>query len=175
MRRTFHCNGFEEPADMAQRRAKAVPGGAAIGEGAWRELLRVFGLIERIMHPYFARFGISGSQWGVLRTLHRAEQEGQDRLRLTDLAARLLIRSPSISGVVDRMERLGLVRREDDPADLRAKQVVLTVEGRELLDRVLVNHQAQIDKLMSGLNRAEQAQLNALLVKLGRHLNGLLA
>src|SRR4051812_23656610 len=109
---------------MPTPRAKAVPGQTDIGEGAWRELLRVFGLVERIMQPYFARHGISGSQWGVLRTLHRAELEGLPSLRLTDLAERLLIRSPSISGVVDRMERLGLVRREESPTDQRAKYVV---------------------------------------------------
>src|ERR1700731_4431170 len=98
---------------------------AQIGEGAWRELLRVFGMFERIMHPYFARFGISGSQWGVLRTLHRAEQTNLTGLRLTDLSERLLIRPPSVTGVVDRLERAGLVERTGSPTDLRAKQIGL--------------------------------------------------
>src|SRR5262245_55410997 len=78
---------------------------------AFRALLRNFGLVDRIMLPYFARFGISGSQWGVLRQLHRAEQEGLHGLRLTDLSERLLIRPPSVTGVVDRLERAGLVMR----------------------------------------------------------------
>jgi MarR family 2-MHQ and catechol resistance regulon transcriptional repressor len=158
---------------MPVPRSKEDAAASQIGEGAWRELLRVFGMLERVMHPYFARFGISGSQWGVLRTLHRAEQEGLPGLRLTDLAERLLIRPPSISGVVDRMERLGLVRREELTTDLRAKQVVLTPEGRELLHRVLVKHQAQIDRLMGGLSKAEQDQLLQLLLKLGRHIHDL--
>jgi DNA-binding MarR family transcriptional regulator len=158
---------------MPAPRGKPDSAAAQIGEGAWRELLRVFGRVERVMQPYFAEFGISGSQWGVLRTLHRAEVEGLPGLRLTDLAERLLIRPPSISGVVDRMERIGLVRREDLPTDLRARQVVLTSEGRNLLARVLVNHQAQIDRLMGGLNRTEQDQLHRLLLKLGAHIRGL--
>ena len=50
------------------------------------------------MQPYFARFGITGSQWGILRTLHRAEREGLPSLRVTDLSDRLLVRPPSITG-----------------------------------------------------------------------------
>src|SRR5271157_2723712 len=95
-------------------------------ENAFRELIRTFGLAERVMHPYFARFGISASQWGLLRNLHRAEQEGQPGLRLTELSNRLLVRPPSVTGVVDRLERAGLVVRHESAADLRAKQVGLT-------------------------------------------------
>src|SRR5581483_1355777 len=95
-------------------------------ENAFRELIRVRGLLERVQQAYYAQFGLSGSQWGVLRTLHRAEQEGRDGLRLTDLSEQLLIRPPSVTGVVDRLERAALVRREESPTDLRAKRVALT-------------------------------------------------
>src|SRR5438876_6901850 len=77
-----------------------------------REFIRVQGLMERVMQHYFGRFGISGSQWGLMRTLHRAEQDGQAGLRLTDLSDRLLIRPPSVTGAVDRLERAGLVVRD---------------------------------------------------------------
>src|SRR5918911_5429156 len=108
---------------------KPRPSPPAVGrpaERAFRELIRVFGLLERVMQPYFARFGISGSQWGVLRNLHRAEQEGLAGLRLTDLSERLLIRPPSVTGVVDRLEAGRLVVRVAEPSDLRAKRVALT-------------------------------------------------
>src|SRR5438874_2664183 len=121
-------------------------------EGTFRELIRIMGLLERVMQPYFAQFGISGSQWGILRNLHRAEQEGLPGLRLTDLSERLLIRPPSVTGVVDRLERAGLVVRDGSPTDLRAKQVVLTDKGRQLLERVLALHADQIDLVLGGLN-----------------------
>src|SRR5438132_3267939 len=100
---------------------------------AFRELIRTFGLLEQVMNPYFARFGISGAQWGVLRNLHRAEMEGLPGLRLTDLSERLLIRPPSVTGVVDRLERGKLVERSGSPTDLRAKRVSLTPRGRQLV------------------------------------------
>src|SRR5438874_12681713 len=95
----------------------------------FRELVRTFGLIERVMHTHFARFGISGAQWGVLRNLHREEQDGQSGMRMTDLGDRLLIRPPSVTGVVDRLERAGLVERKGSPSDQRSKLVALTATG----------------------------------------------
>jgi DNA-binding MarR family transcriptional regulator len=143
-------------------------------ENVFRELIRTFGFLERVMQPYFARFGISGAQWGVLRTLHRAEQEGLPGLRLTDLGERLFIRPPSVTGVVDRLERAGLVARKGSPTDLRAKRVALTEQGRQLVERVLAVHQDQINGIMSGLSAKEQEELHRLLHRLGRHLEGLL-
>jgi DNA-binding MarR family transcriptional regulator len=143
-------------------------------ENAVRQLIRTFGLLERVMQAYFARFGISGSQWGVLRNLHRAEQEGLSGLRLTDLGNRLLISPPSVTGVVDRLVRAGLVVRSGSPTDLRAKRVGLTREGRQLVDRVLQVHENQIDTVLGPLAEDEREELQRLLAKLGQHLQELI-
>ena len=139
-----------------------------------RELIQVFGLVQRIMEPYFAQFGISGSQWGVLRNLYRAERADVASLRVKELSSRLLIRPPSVTGVIDRLERAGLVVRDGSPTDLRAKQVALTDQGRHLVERVLAVHQKQIDAVLGGLSAAEQAEFHRLLVQMERHLEGLL-
>src|SRR5438477_8701463 len=91
----------------AARSSKLAP--ARPEELAFRELIRTFGRLDRAMEPYFASFGITSAQWGVLRNLHRAECEGKRGLRLTDLGERLLIRPPTVTGVVDRLSRAGLV------------------------------------------------------------------
>src|SRR2546429_5208799 len=100
-------------------------------EKAFREMIRLFGLLEKVMQPYFAGFGISGAQWGVLRTLHRAEASNEPALRLTELSERLLVRPPSVTGLLDRLERVGLLRRRPATDDLRAKLVALTDKGRQ--------------------------------------------
>jgi len=75
-------------------------------ENAFRELIRTFGLAERLMQPYFARFGISGSQWGVLRNLQRAEQSGLAGLRLSELSERMLM-AAGVDGIMsDYPDRL---------------------------------------------------------------------
>lgn len=147
-----------------------IAGGEKPTELAFRSLIRTEGLLRHVMEPYFLRFGISGAQWGVLRTLYRAEGEGFSSLRLSELGSRLLIRPPSVTGVVDRLVRMGLVSRHSARDDLRAKQVKLTTAGRKLLAKVLGAHAAQMATVLGGLNLDEQEQLWELLEKLGAHL-----
>ena len=152
-----------------------------VPETAVRALVRAFGLLERVQQPYWAGFGISGSQWGVLRALYRAETESAisrtsgsaGGLRLTDLSERLLIRPPSVTGVVDRLQRAGLVMRDASSDDLRSKQVSLTPHGRQLVEQVLSGHRSRLNLLLSGLNGAEQSKLHQLLVRWSEHLEKL--
>ncbi len=146
---------------------------APTAEETFRTLLQTLGQLERTMQPYFARFGISGSQWGVLRTLHRAETAGDAGMRLVDLSERLLIRPPSVTGVVSRLERAGLVSRIDCVTDQRARLVRLTAEGRRLVEKVLCGHQAQYERVVGVLSVEERAVLHRLLVRLGRHCDDL--
>ncbi|MFO0964576.1 MAG: MarR family transcriptional regulator [Gemmataceae bacterium] len=130
-----------------------------------RQLVRTFGLLERVMRPYFARFGISGSQWGVLRNLRRAEEDGVEGLRLTELSERLLIKPASVTGLIDRLERAGLVERFSSPTDLRVTKVQLTSEGRDIVERILNVHPEKLADLMTGLSGPEQKELSRLLAR----------
>lgn len=143
-------------------------------ERTFRSLVRTIGLLDRAMQPHFAAFGISGSQWALLRSLHRAEAGGERGLRVTDLSERLLIRPPSVSGVLDRLERAGLVSRDAEVEDLRAKRVSLTARGRRLVEQVLSVHGAHIDRVLSGLNVDDCVELNRLVDRLSEHLEGML-
>src|SRR5437868_6019001 len=109
-------------------------------DSSLREFIRIFGLVERVMQPYFARFGISGSQWGALVNLYRSELKGGKGLRLRELSERLLIRPPSVTGLVDRLERADLARRVSAPTDLRVRLIELTPGGRHLVERILAVH-----------------------------------
>ena len=142
-------------------------------ETAFRAMIRAYGLARRVMDPYFARYGISGSQWGVLRVLHRAEAAKEPGLLLSDLGKRLLVRPPSITGTVDRLERLNLVLRTVSPTDLRAKIVSLTSAGRQLIERLREGHQARLRMILSGLSDEEQGELQRLLEKFSAHMKDL--
>jgi len=127
------------------------------------------------MEPYFGRFGISGSQWGVLRILHCSEEKGVDALRVTELSERMLIRPPSVTGVVDRLERLRLVERSGEKDDLRVKRVSLTPQGRALVRQIMEKHRMQIHSVLGALSAAEQKELHRLLEQLDAHLENTLA
>jgi len=126
------------------------------------------------MEPYFSRFGISGSQWGVMRILNCAEKKGERSIRLTDLSERLLIQPPSVTGVVDRLERMSMVKRSAERGDLRAKRVSLTSEGRALVKQVLEVHASKMRSVLGGLTLAERKELWRLLDRLDAHLEAAL-
>src|SRR4051794_20548850 len=71
--------------------------------------------------------------YDLLWTLRRQPQR---RLRVNELAREVALSPTAMSRFVDRVEAAGCVRREPDPADRRALQVVLTAEGEALLRRM---------------------------------------
>ncbi|HEY7090962.1 MAG TPA: MarR family transcriptional regulator [Tepidisphaeraceae bacterium] len=147
--------------------------GDRAAEPAFRSLIRTLGLLKRVMEPYFAKHGISGSQWAVLRNLNRAEEEGISGLRPGELSDRLLVRPPSVTGVIDRLQRMRLVTRQASDSDQRAKVVGLTDPGRRLVARVREGHAERVQDVLAGLSAAERRELDRLLTRLGDHLEEL--
>ena len=139
-------------------------------EPAYQALIRTMGLLRRAMEPCFTRHGISASQWFVLCALNKSEKSGTTGLRLTDLSDSLLVRPPSVTGVVDRLQRMGLVARKASHNDQRAKLVSLTGTGRKLVEKVRQGHADQVQKVLAVLSIAEQLELRRLLDRLGEHL-----
>ena len=92
---------------------------------------------EQIVKP----FGITGSQYNVLRILRGAEPEGLCRNALRD---RMLTRMPDVTRLLDRMEESGLVTRTRDADDRRLVSTRITRQGRRMLDDlddVVIAHQ----------------------------------
>ena len=110
----------------------------------------------------------------IVDLLVRLDLAPDKRLRAVDLCDQLL-KSPShISRLLDRAEEAGLVRREADPEDRRASQVVLEKSGsavvEEFAPRLLAVlgrtffdalDEEETDTLVSLLNRVEQAARSA--------------
>jgi DNA-binding MarR family transcriptional regulator len=80
-----------------------------------------------------------------------------------ELGAVLGLAKSSLTGLVDRTERNGLVRREADPADARASRVVLTERGSALAAEFYAETCRRIDRLPAGLSDAERDLLARLL------------
>jgi DNA-binding MarR family transcriptional regulator len=156
---------------MAARKPSRLPPTPIL---ALRSLIRAGLLVRRIMEPYFAPFGITPVQWGAMHTLYLAAKEGLPDLRLTDLGDRMLVRPPSITGVVDRLERLGLVTRTASADDRRAKHLSLTPAGRRLVDTIRKNNVEQTQSLLGVLTPGEHIQLHDLLERLSAHLESLI-
>lgn len=77
------------------------------------------------------------------------------------------IPSGSITYVVDKLEKKGLVARQPNPNDRRASNVILTEEGRTLFDEIFPKHVATISQNFSFITDNEKVQLIELLKRVG--------
>jgi DNA-binding MarR family transcriptional regulator len=87
-------------------------------------------------------------------------------MRPTDIYRQSLITSGAATNRIDRVSKLGLVRRVPDPSDRRGIIVELTPSGRALADRAIDLQFTMLDERLSALTRSERVQLSALLSKL---------
>ncbi|MCW2760913.1 MAG: slyA [Marmoricola sp.] len=108
--------------------------------------------------------GLSLPDFDVLVELTDA-REG--RVRVSDLARDLAWERSRVSHHVTRMERRGLVSREECPSDGRGAFVVLTAEGRSAIEKAAPAHVSTVRRLLfDGLDDAEVAALEVVLEKM---------
>ena len=84
-----------------------------------------------------------------------------------ELADRLLVTKGNISQLLDRMEKLGLLKRCQDK---RSNTLALTAQGQALHDRVVPAQEKLIAEQLSALSPAEVADLQGLLRKVDHSL-----
>ena len=82
---------------------------------------------------------------------------------MSELGAVLGLAKSSLTGLVDRSERNGLVRRRPDPQDTRAVGVALTPRGSRLAEKFYAETCSRIEELPAGLSAAERDTLARLL------------
>ncbi len=96
----------------------------------WRSFLEAHAALTGVLEQELeVQRGLALTWYDVLVQL----QEAGGRLRMQELAERVLLHKSSLTRVVDRMEGAGLVVRVADIADGRSRYAVLTSEGRQTL------------------------------------------
>ncbi len=110
-------------------------------------LLLVQSLLERRSEAFFQPFGITSAQFNILNLL--AYQEGRmDQSALVDL---LLVGKSSISIVLNRMVRDGLVKREEHPKDRRQVVLGLTAKGRARWRKISKTYESGVNQIFGAL------------------------
>jgi homoprotocatechuate degradation regulator HpaR len=108
--------------------------------------------------PSLREHGLSDQQWRVLRVLgeHGTVETGR-------VAREAYILGPSLTGVLARMERDGLIRRQRDPADQRRTVVEATSKGLQLVEKLSRTVEAHYEWMEKSLGKQKLAELYVLL------------
>lgn len=145
----------------AGRRRRPGPASRQAAVSAWLRLLKVQALCEREIRRTLGD-GFTLPQFDVLNQLAR-RPEGMTSV---ELARQLVTTAGNLTGIVDRLEREGLVRRTPHPADRRAVRLTLTARGRRVVRAAVPTHHRTVARLMAALPRRDVERLRALLGRL---------
>src|SRR3954452_8779960 len=104
--------------------------------------------------PLLAAHGLS--MWGYIALSHLARGSAPTQLTL---ASAIAYDKTRLIGLLDELEHAGLLTREPDPADRRARIVHITDRGRETQAAAVADIRAMEGELLAGLTAAERETL----------------
>ncbi|TNF63430.1 MAG: homoprotocatechuate degradation operon regulator HpaR [Burkholderiales bacterium] len=127
-----------------------------------RLLLEAREAVMQHTRPSLREHGLSDQQWRVLRVLgeHAGDPAGVETGRV---AREALLLGPSLTGVLNRMERDGLIRRNRCPQDARRTVVRATAAGLALVHELSRTIESHYQWMEAQLGRERLAQLYDLL------------
>ena len=99
--------------------------------------------------------GLSMPQFGILMQLHY-----RGDCAVGDISERFDITNAAASQLVDKLVQSGLIQREEDPKDRRAKLLNLTDKGKELIQKGIEERYRWVDQLAEKLTAEERAKVN---------------
>ena len=132
----------------------------------WYWLKRVYRNMINLHNHKLEKYGFTVSQVSVLAQLWR-----EDGLTQKEIAERLKIKPPSLTGLVDTLVSRGWVLRKEDEKDARIKRLYVTEEGRELSFKSLEVAKEMEDILCKGFTVEEKQLLFCWIKKMYTNLD----
>lgn len=123
-----------------------------------RELVRAYQAFASYSDQHIRDLGLTPSQFDVLASLGNT-----DGLLMQDLAEKTLVTKGTMTGIIDRLEAKGLVKRSVPPDDRRSFLISLTELGKELFEEVFPIHIEHLKKRFSKMDLEKSKQLELLL------------
>ena len=131
-------------------------------------LSRASKVIAEEAHKLIDKYGLNPTEFGVLELLyHRGRQPIQK------IGQKILLRSGSMTYVVNKLEERGLLTRVLCEEDKRVTYISITEKGVSLIESIFPKHAENIESLMSGLSAKEQDIAIDVVRKLGLSVNDL--
>ncbi len=118
-------------------------------------VIQLANLLMRRLAPIFEKANVTPQQWAIVAALADADAP----LTPAGLARQMLVSKQNMTGMIVRLEQLGLAERHDDPYDRRSAHVQLTRRGRALVEKFRPAYEAWRSKLGGGMSERDVAAL----------------
>lgn len=131
------------------------------------ELKKTAEMLEELHKKFFKKFKISYTKFNVLVLLYKGPSEG---MMLSDIGNQMLVTKSNITGLIDRLEKQGLIRRVRHREDRRKILAVITPKGAEFTEKIIAKYKVWVKTVMKILDEKEKDELISVLQKLQKGL-----
>jgi DNA-binding MarR family transcriptional regulator len=140
----------------------------ALDIGAAQTYLALLGVAGEILSMSSRQMALRKSSPGKLTILIYLQIHSAEGTSPCELADAVKVSRATITGLVDGLERSGLIERRATPGDRRSVKIKLTAAGRKFLDSVMPERCRRISALMADLSEKERKTLRELLEKIAQ-------
>ncbi|RST77454.1 MarR family transcriptional regulator [Siminovitchia acidinfaciens] len=137
--------------------------GENLGLKSFVVLMKAAKSIEEKVKQDVANYDVNLSEFAVLEALYHKGQ-----LTVQQICSKVLIASGSMTYVIDKLEKKGMLERKTCPVDRRVIHVILTEQGNAFMEKVFPVHQQLIDKIFGDLGEKDKESLISMLKKIGQ-------
>lgn len=126
-----------------------------------RDLVRTYQAFYAYDEEQIRQWGLTVPQFDVICTLGNTSG-----LMMGQIAEKTLMTKGTLTGIIDRLESKGLVRREVPPENRRCFIVVLTAKGQQMFEEIFPAHITYLKQRLSVLSSEEMQQIQTALHRL---------
>jgi MarR family transcriptional regulator, 2-MHQ and catechol-resistance regulon repressor len=128
----------------------------------WLVLWKAFRSVEAHAHRHISGLELGMSDFGILEVLmHKGP------LSVQELGGKVMLTSGSMTAALDRLGRCGLIARNKDESDRRARVVRMTETGSAFIAEAFEDHKQAMETAVAGVAKKDRELLLRLLKKLG--------
>ncbi len=109
-------------------------------------------IFSKLSYKFFSKSDITDAQFNVLMQLKYSKQQ---KLSQVELSKRLFVNRADITGLIDRLEKGGFVKRESHPTDRRVNLIAITSTGLELLARLEPEYVKEVNRIFVNFGKKE--------------------
>lgn len=140
----------------------------AVRTGA--QFLSITNDIFQAVDRHFATYGISFGRFVVLMILYRHKESGLSPYELAEIAG---VTRGTITGLLDKLEATGYIRRDKHPKDRRRLIISLSDTGIAFIEGIFPDHLLRSSTVMVNLDKNEREMFLRCLVKLQEGISAL--
>lgn len=118
----------------------------SVDEKVMMAIVRAAELFKKESSAVFIRYGLTFSQYNILRVLDRSENGPKN---ISDVRSIMLVSGSRITGLAKRLEKKGLLIRRSDATDERTKILEITPKGSQTLKDIFQEKEELLKKYLS--------------------------